>query len=142
MNAKAVRHIEFPRTVRRDGHAGGISAVVGITQGDDVVVARVEPRHEKGEVVGFGAGIHEIADLEIARKLGRQLFGVFGNFGLQINRGRMLDGLVLFVRRLHDMPLVAATEERLKLDHSASGQMERLARQLDARLAGGKRPAE
>jgi MoxR-like ATPase len=40
------------------------------------------------------------------------------------------------------MPLVAATEERLKLDHSASGQMERLARQLDARLAGGKRPAE
>ena len=40
------------------------------------------------------------------------------------------------------MPLVAATEERLKLDHSASGQMERLARQLDARLAGAKRPAE
>lgn len=40
------------------------------------------------------------------------------------------------------MPLVAATEERLKLDHSASGQMERLARQLDARLAGGKRPSE
>lgn len=40
------------------------------------------------------------------------------------------------------MPLVAATEERLKLDHSASGQMERMARQLDARLAGGKRPAE
>jgi MoxR-like ATPase len=40
------------------------------------------------------------------------------------------------------MPLVAATEERLKLDHSASGQMERLARQLDSRLAGGKRPTE
>jgi hypothetical protein len=40
------------------------------------------------------------------------------------------------------MPLVAATEERLKLDHSASNQMERLARQLDARPAGGKRPTE
>jgi MoxR-like ATPase len=40
------------------------------------------------------------------------------------------------------MPLVAATEERLKLDHSASNQLERLARQLDARAAGGKRPAE
>lgn len=39
------------------------------------------------------------------------------------------------------MPLVAATEERLKLDHSASNQMERLARQLDARPDGGKRPA-
>jgi MoxR-like ATPase len=38
------------------------------------------------------------------------------------------------------MPLVAATEERLKLDHSASNQMERLARQLDAR--SGKRTPE
>ncbi len=40
------------------------------------------------------------------------------------------------------MPLVAATEERLKLDHSASNQMERLARQLDARLARTKSPPE
>jgi len=40
------------------------------------------------------------------------------------------------------MPLVAATEERLKLDHAASGQMERLARQLDARLAAAKRSTE
>ncbi|NRF69167.1 DNA repair ATPase [Aquincola sp. S2] len=40
------------------------------------------------------------------------------------------------------MPLIAATEERLKLDHTASNQVERLAKQLDAKLARGKGSSE
>ncbi|WP_284618243.1 DNA repair ATPase [Aquabacterium humicola] len=36
------------------------------------------------------------------------------------------------------MPLIAATEQRLKLDHTVSSQVERLAKQLDARLQSKK----
>jgi len=38
------------------------------------------------------------------------------------------------------MPLVAATEERLKLDHAASNQVERLGQLLDAKAAAGRKP--
>lgn len=38
------------------------------------------------------------------------------------------------------MPLVSATEERLKLDRSVSNQVERLGQLLDAKAAGGKKP--
>ena len=97
MNAEAVRHIEFPRAVRGQPHAGRIAAVVGIAQRDHVVIAGVSARHQQREIVGFGAGVDEVADFQIARHFRGELLGVFGDVRVQINRGGMLQHFVLLV---------------------------------------------
>jgi len=47
VDAEGVRRVELPGAVRGDAHAGGVATVVGVAQGDDVVVARREARHEQ-----------------------------------------------------------------------------------------------
>ena len=90
VEAEAVRHVVFPRAVRGDAHGRLVAAVVGVAQGDDVVVAGVSTRHHQGQIVGFGAGIHEVAGFEVARHFRGQLRGVFGHVRVKIDGGGML----------------------------------------------------
>ena len=66
VNAEGMGCIEFPIAVGGEAHRGGAAAVVAVAERDGVVVAGVEARHEQCEVVGLGAGVGEINDLEIA----------------------------------------------------------------------------
>ena len=77
--------------------------MVGVAQRDHVVVAGVGARHEHGEVVRFRAGVDEVADLELARHLRGELLGVLGDVRVQIDRGGMLEELVLLPRRFDDV---------------------------------------
>ena len=112
MNAETVRHIELPGAVSRHGQSGGIAAVIGVAQRDDVVIARVSPRHEQREVVGLRPGIDEIADLQIARHLRRQLRAYSLDVGMQINRRRVLERFVLPPRGLDDVRMAMSDADR------------------------------
>ncbi len=108
VDAEAVRDVELPRAVRGEAHGGGVAAMVGVAQGDDVVVARVGARHEEGEVVGLGTGVHEIADLQVAGHLRGEGGGVFGDLRLEVDRGRVLERGGLIVRGGDDLRMTMA----------------------------------
>ena len=57
LHAKVVGNIELPGAVGGQAHAGCIATVVGVAQGDYVVISGVGSRHEKRQVIGFGTGI-------------------------------------------------------------------------------------
>ena len=63
LHAKSVGHIELPCVVRSERHGAGTSAVIGVSQGNDVIIARRGACHGDGQVVGFGTGVHEVAHL-------------------------------------------------------------------------------
>ena len=57
--------------------------MVGISERDDVEVARVEPGHVHGEVVGLRAAVDEVDALEGLRQSLGQAFSVLVNFRLK-----------------------------------------------------------
>ena len=80
MHAETVRDVEFPVAVRRHAHRRHVAAVITIAQGDDVEIAGVGAGHEQGQIGGLGAGVDEVANLEIARHFGGELFGVLRRY--------------------------------------------------------------
>ena len=108
MHAETVRHVEFPGAVRGQPHRRHVAAVIAIAQRDDIEIAGVSARHEQRQVVRLRAGIDKVAHLQIARHFGRELFGVFGDVRVQINRGGMLQRFVLPARRLDDVRMAMA----------------------------------
>ena len=103
MHAEAVRDIEFPGAMRGQTHRDGVATVVGIAQRDHIVVARVNARHKQRQIVRFRTGIDEITNFQITWHLGRKFARVFGNVRVQINRRRMLQRFVLFLRNIDDV---------------------------------------
>ena len=120
MHAEAVRHIEFPGAMRRQAHAGGVAAVIGVAQRDHVVVAGVSARHEQREIVRLRAGVDEVANLQFARHFRRELLRVLGDVRMQINRGRMLQDFVLLLRRRDHVRMTMADADR----HDAAERIE------------------
>ena len=57
--------------------------MIGISERDDVEVARVEPGHVHGEVVGLRAAVDEVDALEGLRQSLGQAFSVLVNFRLK-----------------------------------------------------------
>ena len=57
--------------------------MIGISERDDVEVARVEPGHVHGEVVGLRAAVDEVDALQWLRQSLGQAFGVLVNFRLK-----------------------------------------------------------
>lgn len=55
--------VELPVLLRRGSHGPGRVPVVGVAEGDDVVGARVQPRHQDSELVRLRAGVSEEDDL-------------------------------------------------------------------------------
>lgn len=51
--------VELPVLLRGGSHGAGRVPVVGVAEGDDVVGARVQPRHQDGELVRLRAGVGE-----------------------------------------------------------------------------------
>ena len=79
--------IVAPGRVRRQAHGVGTHAMVGVSKGDDVVVAGVDSGHHHGHVIGLGAGIDKVAYFEIARHGGRQPTSVFVDLRVEIDGG-------------------------------------------------------
>ena len=73
--------------------------MVGIAERNHIVVAGVSMGHEEREVVRLRAGINEVANLQVARHFCGQGLGVLRDVRVQINRGGMLEDLVLALRR-------------------------------------------
>ena len=69
--------------------------MIRVAQCDHVVVSGVSARHQEREIVRFRAGIHEVANFQIARHFRRQLLRVLGDVRMKINGGGMLQRLVL-----------------------------------------------
>jgi len=67
LNTEAVRHIEFPRVMRRKTHGGLAATVVGVAERDEIVIAGMRPGHEQREIVRFGTGVGEIDYLKLPR---------------------------------------------------------------------------
>ena len=57
--------------------------MIGISERDDVEVARVEPGHVHGEVVGLRAAVDEVDALQGLRQSLGQAFGVLVDFRLK-----------------------------------------------------------
>ena len=112
MHAETVRHVEFPGWVLCAVSHAGIATVISVAQRDDVVVAGVGARHEQGEIVGFRAGVDEIADLEIARHFRRELLSELGDVRVQVNGGGMLQHFVLLVRGGDHVRMAMADADR------------------------------
>jgi len=55
--------VELPVLLRGGSHGAGRVPVVGVAEGDDVVGAGVQPRHQDGELVRLRAGVGEEDDL-------------------------------------------------------------------------------
>ncbi len=77
--------------------------MIRVAQRDYVVVAGVSARHQQREIVRFRAGVHEVTDLEIARHFRGQLLRVLSDVRMQINRGRMLQRLVLLSHNIDNV---------------------------------------
>ena len=60
-------HRVLPRAVGGKAHGVGGHAVVGVAEGEDVVVARVQPGHEHGKVVRFTAAVDKVHHLQTFR---------------------------------------------------------------------------
>ena len=108
VDAGGMGRIEFPDTVGGKAHRGGAAAVVAIAERDGVVVAGGEARHEQCEVVGLGAGVDEINDLEIPGHFPGEFFGEGPNVGVEVNRGGVLERGVLGVGGGEDVRVAVA----------------------------------
>ena len=75
--------------------------MVGVAEGDEIVVPGVGAGHQDGEIVRLRAGVYEITDFEFAGHLRGELLGIQRDLRVQIDRGGVVDRLVLPVRGLH-----------------------------------------
>ena len=107
-----MRHIKLPRAVSCHGQASRVSSMIGVAKCDDVEIACANSRHEQSEIVGLRPRIDEIADLQIARHPRGQSSRVFGDVGMQINRGGMLEGFVLAPDGLDDVRMAMPDADR------------------------------
>ena len=57
-------HWEFPGTVGGDPHGVGRHAVIGVPEGDDVIVAGVKAGKEHGQVIGLTPTVDKVDNLE------------------------------------------------------------------------------
>ncbi len=97
VHAEAARDVVFPGVMGGEAHGGLAAAVVGVAQGEHVVVAGVGARHEQGEVVGLGAGVDEVNHFEVAGETSREVAGVESDVGVEVDGRRVLDERVLGV---------------------------------------------
>ena len=102
MHPKTVWHIELPGAVSGQAHGAGTAAVVGIPQGDHVVVLRIGPGHQDREIIGLRPAVHEINHLQIPRHFFRQGGGVNRKIRVQVNGAGVLKQSVLRIGSRHD----------------------------------------
>src|SRR5271165_287653 len=82
--------------------------MVTILKRDHVVVSGKGPRHKDGEIICLGAGIYEVANFEIARQLRREIACIGSDVWMQVNRGGMLERLVLQICRRDNFGMTVA----------------------------------
>src|SRR5271165_485625 len=82
--------------------------MVTILQRDHIVVPGKGTRHKYGEVICLGAGVYEVANFEIARQLRREIACIGSYVRMQINRGGMLERLVLQICRSDNIGMTVA----------------------------------
>lgn len=78
---------ELPSAVSRDAHGVGGHAVVGVPEGDKVVIAGVEPGEVHGQVVGLTAAVDEVDNRQRVREGLHQLDGVLVDLGVEVDVG-------------------------------------------------------
>ena len=86
--------------------------MIGITQRDRVVVARVQPGHQQREIVGLGTGVEEVTNLQVAGHFRGEFLRKLSNPRLEINGGRMLDGFVLLLGRREHVRMAMTDADR------------------------------
>ena len=57
-------HRELPGAVGGDPHGVGRHAVIGVPEGDDVIVASVEAGKEHGQIIGLTPTVDKVDNLE------------------------------------------------------------------------------
>ena len=89
--------IVSPRRMGGETHGVGTHAVISVAQSQDVVISGVHTRHHHGHIVGFGAGIDEVAHFEIARHGGCEASRVLVDLRVEVNGGRVPEAVDLGV---------------------------------------------
>jgi hypothetical protein len=82
-------------------------AVIGPIQHDHVITAGMRPRQPQRQVVGFAAGVDEVAHAERRRQRGRQPLGVAHQMVVQITGVRVQQPSLVDERGHHTRMLVA-----------------------------------
>jgi hypothetical protein len=128
--------VELPVLLCGGSHGPGRVAVVRVAEGDDVVGAGVQPRHQDGQLVRLRAGVGEEDDLyiytcnrrschketdrigtrrdqpatclEVAGQLGCQRLGEIGDDVVEVEHGGVLQALGLPGDRVHDVGVAVA----------------------------------
>ena len=57
-------HGELPGAVCSDPHCVGRHAMIGVPEGDDVVVASAESGEEHGQIIGLTSAVHKVDNLD------------------------------------------------------------------------------
>ena len=79
----------LPGALSGDAHGGHAHAVVGVAEGEELVVAGVEARHHHGHVVGLGPAVHEVDALERLGQLLGEALGVLVDLWVHVDVGRV-----------------------------------------------------
>src|SRR6202043_1981129 len=70
--------------------------------------SRVSSCHQQREIVRFRSGVDEVADFQVTRHFCGQLLRVSGNIRMQIDRGGMLQRLILAARNIDNIRVAVA----------------------------------
>ena len=73
VDSEALGDWVLPRGVSCEAHRSEGHAVIAVPEGDDVVVAGVEPGHENSKVVGLRARVDKVDRVQVRGELGREL---------------------------------------------------------------------
>ena len=82
--------------------------MIPIAHREDIVIAGVGAGHQLRQIVGFGARVNKIADLEVARHFRGELLREFGDVRVEVDRGRVLEGFILAARGFDDVRVTMA----------------------------------
>ena len=85
-----------PRRVRRRAVGRAAAAVVGVSQREQVVVPSKGSSEQNGQVVGLGARVREVGDVESGGQPGGELLGEEGDFRVEVDGGSVLEAVLFF----------------------------------------------
>src|SRR6476619_2347690 len=86
--------------------------MIGVSEGNYIVVPRVSSSHEQRQIVGFGTGVDKVTNFQFARQFRSKLLGKFRNIWMKVNCGGMLQGFILPPYSLDDMRMAMSDADR------------------------------